>query len=231
MFIFAHIFAGALLGRGLWHLTNDRRAIITCITGSILPDLTDKSLGLFFPSVLGSGRTVFHALASVCILLVILLMFVRSIHRLPLVGIACAFFLHQVLDEMWTQPSNWFYPFLGPFKGYMIQDYIGTYFWFEITNPGEWLFFMGTVMILAVSFPEMVRIPFLSLWDRVKTRVYVFIIVIFGGIGLCLVAAGLLSPADTVITPLYHQVTNVMTGLLFLIGAVLMSWEKYNSRL
>jgi len=55
MLIFAHIFAGALLGLGFWHLTNDRRAIIVCIVASILPDLIDKSLGLLFPLVLGGG--------------------------------------------------------------------------------------------------------------------------------------------------------------------------------
>ena len=31
MFIFAHVFAGALLGLVFWHLTNDRRAIPVCI--------------------------------------------------------------------------------------------------------------------------------------------------------------------------------------------------------
>ena len=35
MFIFAHVFAGALLGLVFWHLTQDRRAIPVCIAGSI----------------------------------------------------------------------------------------------------------------------------------------------------------------------------------------------------
>ena len=43
MLNFAHIFAGALLGLGFWHLTNDRRAVPFCIAGSILLDLIDKS--------------------------------------------------------------------------------------------------------------------------------------------------------------------------------------------
>ena len=33
MYIFAHVFAGALLGLILWHLLNDRRAIHFCIAG------------------------------------------------------------------------------------------------------------------------------------------------------------------------------------------------------
>ena len=52
MFIFAHVFAGALLGLAFWHLTKDRRAIPVCIAGSVIPDTIDKSLGLLFPSLL-----------------------------------------------------------------------------------------------------------------------------------------------------------------------------------
>ena len=56
---------------------------------------------------------------------------------------ACALLLHQVSDEMWTLPANWFYPLLGPFTGDMIPDFIGFYFWYEITSPFEWMFMAG----------------------------------------------------------------------------------------
>jgi hypothetical protein len=151
MFIFAHVFAGALLGLGLWHLTNDRRAIVVCSAGSILPDVIDKSLGLLFPAVLGGGRTVFHSLGIAFVILIVTLMFVQSNHRLLGVGIASAILLQQVFDEMWNEPANWFYPILGPFQGSMIPDYIRTFFWFEITNPSEWLFMFGSVVILVKS--------------------------------------------------------------------------------
>jgi hypothetical protein len=229
MFIFAHVFAGALLGLVFWHMTNDRRAIIICIAGSILPDVIDKSLGLLFPSVLGGGRTVFHSLSIVFIILIVALLFVRSNLRLMGLGLACAILLHQVFDEMWTLPANWFYPLLGPFQGSMIPDYILTYFRFEITNPSEWLFMFGSVVILVKSYQCMtlILVPFLS--DHIKTGAYTFIVVLFGGIGLYLVAAGLTGPAGTFITPLYNQMTNVMAGLLALSGAIIMSWEKYDT--
>jgi len=229
MFIFAHVFAGALLGLVFWHLTNDRRAIVVCIAGSVIPDLIDKSLGLLIPSVLGGGRTVFHSLSIVLVVLIITLMFVRSSLMLLGVGVASAILLHQVFDEMWNEPANWFYPLLGPFQGTMIPDYIGTYFWFEITNPTEWLFMFGSVVIVVKSYQCMTRIPVPLLSDRMKTSAYTFIVVAFGSIGLYLVAAGLMSPADMVITPLYNQMTDVMAGLLALSGAVIMSWEKYDT--
>jgi len=229
MFIFAHVFAGALLGLVFWHLTNDRRAIVICIAGSVIPDLIDKSLGLLFPSVLGGGRTVFHSLVIVLVILIVTLMFVRSNLRLLGLGLACAFLLHQVSDEMWNLPSNWFYPLLGPFQGSMIPDYLLTYFWFEVTNPSEWLFMFGTVVILVKSYHYMRRIPLPFLSDRIKTGAYTFIIVTFGCIGFYLVAAGLMVPVCTFVTPLYNQMTNVMAGLLALTGAVIMSWEKYDT--
>ena len=117
MFVFAHVFAGALLGLVFWHLTNDRRAILVCIAGSIVPDMIDKSLGLLFLSVLGSGRTVFHSLCIVVVILTILLIFIRSDLRVLGIGFACAILLHQVFDEMWPLPANWFLSPAWPVPG------------------------------------------------------------------------------------------------------------------
>jgi len=228
MFIFAHVFAGALLGLVFWHLTNDRRAIPVCIAASMLPDIIDKTLGLLFPAVLSGGRTVFHSLGIILIILIITLLFVQSSFRLLGVGAACAILLHQVFDAMWTQPINWFYPFLGPFQGYMIPDYIRNYFWFEITNPSEWLFMTGTVIILIKSYHWGVLIPTSFLSDRMKDGLYWFIVAVFAGMGLFLVAAGLASLPGTVIIPFYNPVTNIMAGLLALCGAVIMRVEKYD---
>jgi hypothetical protein len=229
MFIFAHVFAGALLGLVFWHLTKDRRAIPVCITGSILSDLIDKSLGLLFPSVLSGGRTVFHSLGLVVVILLFTFMFVRSNLRLLGVGFACSILLHQVFDEMWTLPANWFYPLLGPFQGSMIPDYILTYFWLEITNPLEWLFMAGSVVILVKSYRWITVIPLPSLSDRMKSITYTFVVVVLGGTGLYLVASGLTSPTGTFIVPFNNQINDLMTGLLALTGAVIMNREKYDT--
>jgi len=229
MFIFAHIFAGALLGLVFWHLTNDRRAIPICIAGSIIPDLVDKSLGLLFPSVLCSGRTIFHSLGLVLLILIFMIVFVRS--NLPLLGIGfvCAILLHQIFDEMWRLPANWYYPLLGPFQGTMIPEYVSTYFWFEITNPSEWLFMLGSVVILAKSYHCMKLLALPSLSNRVTRGAYTFFVVVFGGTGLFLVAAGLTSPGSMFLSPFYNQMTNVMAGLLALSGSVIMGLERYDT--
>jgi hypothetical protein len=229
MFIFAHVFAGALLGLVFWHLTQDRRAIPVCIAGSILPDIIDKSLGLLFPSVLSSGRTVFHSIGLVVITLILILIFIRTDLRLLGVGFACALFLHQVFDEMWSLPANWFYPLLGPFQGSMIPDYVFTYFWLEITNPSEWIFMAGTLVILVKSYRWMTEIPLLSLSDRMKSGTYTFFVIVLACAGLYLVAAGLTGSTGMFAIPVTTPVNDLMTGLLALTGSVIMSREKYDA--
>jgi hypothetical protein len=230
MFIFAHIFAGALLGLVFWHLTNDRRAVPLYIAASLLPDLIDKSLGLLFPFVLGGGRTVFHSLMMVGVVLILcLLLFVRSRFVLLGLGVACALLLHQVFDEMWLLPANWFYPLFGPFQGQMIPEYIRTFFWLEISNPSEWMFLIGTVAILAESYGDMLPIPRASRADTIKAGAYTLVAVVLMITGLYLVFTGLTSSMSTFITPLYLQVPTVIAGLLAVCGAVAMSRETFDT--
>ena len=229
MFIFAHLFAGALLGLIFWHLTNDRRALPLCIAASILPDVTDKSFGLLFPFVLGGGRTVFHSLMIVGVLLILcLLLFVRSRLVLLGVGVACAILLHQVFDEMWMLTANWFYPLLGPFQGQMIPDYMGVYFWLEITNPSEWLFLIASVVILAESYRDMLPIPSSSQTDTIIASAVTLVAVVLMITGCYLVFTGLTSTTATIITPLYSQELTVVAGLLAVCGALVIRWETFD---
>ena len=227
MLIFAHVFAGALLGLGFWHLTNDRRAVPLCIAASILPDLIDKSLGLLFPAVLGGGRTVFHSLMIVGVLLLGVLLFVRSRSVLLGVGVAGALLLHQIFDEMWILPANWYYPLFGPFQGQMIPEYLGIYFWLEITNPSEWMFMIATIAILAEAYRSVTPLLGASLPETIRTNAYTLVVTGLLVTGLYLVAAGFTSTTDTFMTPSYYQVPTVIAGVLALCGAVIMRRETF----
>ena len=228
MLFAAHIFAGALLGLVFWHLVHDRRAVPFCMAGSILPDLMDKPLGLMLPSLLPGGRTAFHALIIVGIMLLFIVIFVRS--RWLGAGVACGVLLHQVLDEMWTLPPNWLYPLLGPFQGQMIPDFIGTYFWVEISDPSEWLFVIGSVMILAQSYPSLSLITRICRSDRMKTGAYTLLALVFVASGVCLVIAGMSGTAPPFLTPHYSGVPAVMAGILALCGTFGMGREIVVSR-
>ena len=231
MYIFAHLFAGALLGLGFWHLTNDRRAVPVCVIASVLPDVIDKSLGFLFPLDLGSGRTVFHSLLIVLVILLGTVILVRPGHRwLGLVlGATCAILLHQVFDEMWLLPANWFYPLLGPFQGSMIPEYIGVYFWREITNPSEWMFLIASGAIFFKSYRDMLPIPRASRAATIKTGAYTLVVAGLLITGLFLVVTGLTSTTDTFMTPAYYQVPTVGAGLLAVCGAVVMSRETFDT--
>jgi hypothetical protein len=137
-------------------------------------------------------------------------------------GVAGALLLHQIFDEMWKLPVNWFYPFLGPFQGQMIPEYIGTYFWLEITDPSEWMFMIGTVAILAKSYGEMIPISCPSLPDPLKTSAYTLVVAGLLITGLYLVTAGFTSTTGTFMTPTYYQVPTVVARVLALCGAVIM---------
>jgi len=225
MFIAAHLFAGALIGSGFWHLAKDRRAVPLCMAGAILPDLVDKPLGLLLPSVLPGGRTAFHALVIVGIILLCTFFLFRSRSRWLCAGLAGAVLLHQVLDEMWLLPVNWYYPLLGPFQGHMIPDYIGTYLWLELGNPSEWLFLIGSVVILAGSHRALAKTPFHGRSDRLKNGVLASSAVAFSGAGIYLVFTGLTGVSNTFIAPEYDPVPAVFAGVLALCGTVVLGRE------
>ncbi|HWS21666.1 MAG TPA: hypothetical protein VN227_03405, partial [Methanoregula sp.] len=122
-----------------------------------------------------------------------------------------------------------YYPLLGPFQGSMVPDYLLTYFWLEITNPAEWIFMAGTLVILVKSYQWMTEIPLLSLSNRMKSGAYTFFVVVLAGAGLYLVAAGFTDLTGTFTLPFNTQVNDLMTGLLALTGAGIMSREKYDT--
>ena len=219
MLIAAHIFAGALLGLVIWHLADDRRAVPFCMAGSILPDLVDKPLGLLVPSVLGGGRTLFHTLLIVAIILLGTLILTLSASRWLGAGVACAVLLHQLLDEMWMLPVSWFWPLLGPFQGQMIPGYLWTYLLYEMTNPSEWLFLIGSAAILAGFYRSLTSTLHHGWSDRRKTVVATLSAVVFSGAGIYLLVAGLTGGTPTFIAPGYDPVPTVTAGILALCGA------------
>jgi len=231
MLIFAHVFCGALIGLAFWHLTNDRRALPICILGAILPDLLDKSLALLFLGILGSGRTICHSLIFVAILFVAGILLWHYRHTLLGIAFVCAIFTHQILDAMWTVPSTWFYPLLGPFPTYMIPDYIGHYFWLELSTLSEWVFAGASLVILGawyLSMPEH-RVPFLN--TRRETYARFSAAILLGVMGMYLLFFGLANLPDAFFAPTYNPITDTMAGIIALCGAiVLVRWQNFPAR-
>ena len=228
MFIFAHVFCGALIGLAFWHLTNDRRALPICILGAILPDLLDKPLAMVSPGILGSSRTIGHSLIFIVTIFVVGVLLWHYRHTLLGIAFACAIFSHQILDVMWTELVTWCYPLLGPFPTFIIPDYIGHYFWLQISSLSEWVFAGASLIIIGawyLSMPEH-RVPFLNSRDETYARFCATILL--GVMGVNLLFFGLANLPSAFFAPTYNPITDTMAGLVSLCGAiVLVRWQKF----
>jgi membrane-bound metal-dependent hydrolase YbcI (DUF457 family) len=220
MFIFAHVFLGALIGLGFWHLTNDRRALPVCILGTILPDLLDKSLALLFPAIYGSGRTLGHTLIFFAIIVsigILLWYFWRTLLGL---AFACAVISHQVFDALWTVPATWLYPFIGPFPVLLIPDYVGYYFWLEISSPSEWVFALASGIIIGMWFQTWdPRVTLPTPRKKILQFIAVFLLAMMG---VYLLVFGLAAIPSAFFAPTYNPITNVLAGLTSLGGAIVL---------
>ena len=119
------------------------------------------------------------------------------------------------------------FPLLGPFQGEMIPEYIGTYFWVEVSSPSEWMFMIGTVAILAESYRDMIPPSGGFLTDTLKKGALTLVVVMLLIMGLYLVLAGLMNTNGTFMTPTYPPVPTVLAGMLALFGAIILQRETF----
>ena len=217
MFIFAHLVCGILLGLFFCSIIHDRRAIPLCIVSSLLPDIIDKPLGIIFPA-LGCGRSIFHALFIVLIVLIITFVILRKRYFLWGIAVACCILVHQLLDAMWLNLCIWAYPLFGQFPLVAPPDYSGYYLWLEITSPSEWIFFfVAVVMLFKIYSPGQ---------GTSKGGNYLWSVttVLLAGMGILMVGASLFGAGNTFFAPSYPVVVTFMTGILALAGATVM-WQ------
>jgi membrane-bound metal-dependent hydrolase YbcI (DUF457 family) len=152
MFILAHLLAGLLIGIFLFFIFHDRLVILFAALGSVLPDLIDKPIGhIILSGSLNYGRIYAHSLLFAGLVLLIgLIISIRYRRASPLtLALVAGILSHQLLDAMWLEPMNWYWPVFGPFHGVPERSFFLRAFWGEITNPGEWI---AGGLILLVGF-------------------------------------------------------------------------------
>ncbi|MGA7798391.1 MAG: metal-dependent hydrolase [Methanoregula sp.] len=151
MFFFFHLVTGIILGFLIADLLHDRRWIVPCVIGAVLPDIVDKPLNyILLPAVSGNGRFLFHNLVVFAILLVAGLLLWKY-YRSPLVlALDTGILSHQILDSMWTEPVRWLYPLLGPYPAQAVQppDYLFDLLLTDLYNPVEWVLIILCTCIL-----------------------------------------------------------------------------------
>jgi len=138
MYFFFHLITGIILGFLLAELLCDRRWIIPCSIGAVLPDLIDKPLGhIIFASTLGYGRIYCHTLLFFLIIMVIGITVWKYWKSPIFLALSVGIFSHSILDLMWLEMQNWLYPFMGPFGTKLSADYFITLINGELANTSE----------------------------------------------------------------------------------------------
>jgi membrane-bound metal-dependent hydrolase YbcI (DUF457 family) len=97
------------IARRLFHL--DYRLILV---GSLLPDIIDKPVGMFFfRDFFSNGRIFAHTLLFVLVIALIGLYLYQRQRQPWLLFLTFGSFLHLILDEMWLRPRTLFWPLYG----------------------------------------------------------------------------------------------------------------------
>ena len=231
MYLFAHAFAGCLIGLIFSRISHDRRALPVCLAGAVLPDIIDKPLAILIPAIFGSSRTLGHTLLFVVLLLLAGLCVWRYHDSLLGIAFACAVFSHQFLDTIWNLPGTWYFPLLGRFPVILVPDYVGLSIWNEISTVSEWIFGCAVIVIIAGWYlDDQERHPMAPVAENrlVPARFTVFVLLVLTGIVLLIPATGLF--AGSIFAPTYNPCTTAMAGILALGGAVVLAHEYGLSR-
>ncbi|MDD1676159.1 MAG: metal-dependent hydrolase [Methanomicrobiales archaeon] len=218
MFFFFHLVVGAVLGLALARWRKDTRFFYAGILGSALPDLIDKPLGeLVLAQSLGYGRIFFHSLTMVCLFAVAGILLYRNRWSSSLLVVTGGMFVHQVFDEMWTEPVNWFWPFFGPFTVHHQYSNLLDGVIAEISAPSEWIFFLALIGIIILAVTRN-RNTSHSLLIRCTAML---LPVLFGGVAIVafLVGEGLLPVSVTGLAPASH---NLVLSAGALIAAIVL---------
>ncbi|QSZ67620.1 metal-dependent hydrolase [Methanofollis aquaemaris] len=226
MFLLCHLAAGVVLGLLLARPLKDLRAVPACAFGAILPDLIDKPLGhIFLADSLGYGRIYTHTLIVLSVVAFVgALLFWRYRNGIVL-ALAVGIGSHQVLDTMWSEPVNWFYPFLGPFSGgadtTTFQDLVMA----ELSEPSEWIFLLVIISFGFLFLKKSWRDAILSHSGRFVERIAVPIGILLILVGALLILSGLL-PLPWAVTHLQAPADIALCGLVIVAAGLALAWIR-----
>jgi inner membrane protein len=100
------------------------------LIGSLLPDIIDKPLGVFFfRDTFSSGRIFAHTLLFTVILAAAGFLLYHRRYRTWLLVLAFGTFIHLILDQIWLTPKTMLWPFLGfTFDRLDVSDWFTLWF-------------------------------------------------------------------------------------------------------
>jgi|GEM_PF-1166659 len=218
MYLLCHLAAGLAIGIILYIFFRDPLLIIAAGAGGIASDLIDKPLGhIILKNSIDYGRIYAHGLVFFCIILLCGIIIWYRYYSFTGIAFSLGIFSHQLLDRMWDEPVNWFYPFLGSFKKESFTDFFGNAFFQEILNPSEWLFASAIFVILIFSLNGC-KINTYPRYQRLFLNLAGFIAAIIGLTGILLLYPGK-EALGKFLTGLGHEIDIHLTGGIMLLTA------------
>jgi membrane-bound metal-dependent hydrolase YbcI (DUF457 family) len=164
MYFFFHLLTGIILGLLAGEITKDRRWVIPFAFGAVVPDLIDKPIGLLvLAGSIDYGRIFSHTLLVFIILMGIGLIYRKRTRNPVFEALALGILSHQVLDVMWFEPSNWLYPFLGPFRSFVSPEPFMSALLRDLLNPAE---IITVILIICITILYMKQDKFLPVLKR-----------------------------------------------------------------
>ncbi len=82
------------------------------ILGAIAPDIVDAIVGLMGPAA-PADRGIGHTIAAAVAVCIVVLVATRGETRLSWFGLGVGWWLHLVVDAMWSAPRTFFWPAFG----------------------------------------------------------------------------------------------------------------------
>ena len=154
MLFFFHLLTGFIFGLLLYDFLNDYRWVIPCAIGAILPDLFDKPIGYILLPAIGYGRIFTHTLLVAILILIFGLLFWKMREEPSIMSLGVGILSHQILDMMWRETIDWYYPFLGLFSRKPKIDYFFTVLFRDINRPFEIVLAiaLGTVFLTVIVY-------------------------------------------------------------------------------
>ncbi len=132
---------GAIVFLFRWIFQDPKVDVRFLALGAVLPDLIDITVGtVLFPGSLGASEVYAHTLAAPTVFAVAVLFATRrGRRRRAWMALVVAWFLHLLLDGMWTSTEVFFWPFFGtdfplgpqPFWGGLVER--------ALSDPWRWL--------------------------------------------------------------------------------------------
>lgn len=229
MYFFFHLLTGTIIGLLLGDLLKDRRWVLPCAFGSVLPDLVDKPLGLvILPASIGNGRIFGHAALAVLVLGIVGLLVLIYWKNPAIVGIAAGILSHQVLDTMWQEPKNWFYPVYGAVPRLTHSSDLIALLLSDITNPLEVLLFIFLCAGIGVFIFHRRIAAFLA-----RHLHGVRSLLACGVFGLCILSGvcfGLSRGKNTISLLAWNHPTDFIIGGIVAAMAALLCWRWYHRK-